>query len=481
VDSSYSHSQQPPDSSSLAAAFGELPGGLFPVLEPDALRRTVQEHGAHFGELWTFSVTLWAFLSQCLFGDKSCTAAVARVIALFAGCGEPPSANNGAFCKARAKIPVALLERLTTDVGQSLSDQAPPQWLYKGRHVKLVDGTTVSGPDTAANQEQYPQSKTQKKGLGFPLIRLVVVMCLATAVVVDAKCSPYAGKGMGEPNLLRQMFDSLHTGDILLGDRYYCSWVMIAALQQRGVDVCFRHHQRRKSIAKTGTRLGEGDYVGTWDRPKAKPEWMSEEQFAALPAEIRIREVHFRVAVPGFRVRDVIVVTTLLDHELHSREEIAGLYRQRWHVELNLRSIKTRMKMDILSGKTPAMLRREVWGHLLTYNLVRRLMMCAAVEKKCSPLELSFTGAMNQLQAGYVSRSMSKECDRESEVKALVKAVGQNRVGRRPNRYEPRGTKRRKNTHKLLTKPRNEARRELLAKSLAAPVAPVPGESPGTE
>lgn len=472
MSSCYSPNAEKPAFCSLAAAFAD--GDDLPfagLLTDEDLQRLADKHHCHFGyksnATYSVALTLWAFLSQCLSASKTCTAAVARVIVLVAASGgDPPSANNGAFCKARGKLPVEMLHELTTTSGQRLSSQAPSAWLWKGHHVKLVDGTTLSGPDTEANQKKYPQPRSQKKGLGFPLMRVVVLMCLATAVLIDARFAAWSGKETGEAALFREMFAALRPGDIALGDRYHGSFAAIAVLKHLQVDSCFRLHQRRQSQAENGKRLGKGDYLVVWSRPRLKdrPSWMTEQEHALLPETMTIREVHFKVAIPGFRVDNVIVTTTLVDDNKYSAKDIADLYRSRWHVEVNLRYLKATMKMDILQGKTPEMMEREIWGNFLAYNLVRRVMMQAAAKEGCSPLQLSFSGALAQVREGYTVRSLAEGDRREALTQALVKAVGQNKVGKRPNRSEVRAVKRRGKDSKLLTKSRAEARAELQPK-----------------
>jgi len=470
VSSFYSSADHKPSFDTLAAAFAdnaELP--FANLLAHEDLQRLAQTHHAHFGETanatWSVALTLWAFLSQCLSTSKTCTAAVARVIVLVTATGgQSPSANNGAFCKARAKLPVEMLHDLTTDVGRRLSRQTPSGWLWQGRHVKLVDGTTLSGPDTEANQKKYPQPRSQKKGLGFPLMRAVTLFCLATAVFVDARLAAWSGKQTGETTLFRDMFAAVNPGDVVAGDRYHCSFAAIALLQQqRQADSCFRMHSRRHSQAQSGKRLGKGDYLVEWKRPRLQdcPAWLTEAEYESLPKTMQIREVHFQVAIPGFRVDEVIVVTTLLDNSKYSARDIAELYRSRWHVELDLRYIKTVMKMDILGGKTPEMMEREIWGHLLVYNLVRRVMMQAAVQKGCTPLQLSFSAALAQVREGYTVRSLAQGERGAALAAALVKAVGQNKLVNRLNRSEPRAVKRRRKDSNLLRQPRAQARAKL--------------------
>ena len=427
-----------------------------------------QQHGCTFAaktnHIFTPALTLWAFLSQCLDTSKTCAAAVARVLLFRAALLLPPgSAATGAYCRARARLPVPLIRSLTCTVGTRLEDQALDAWRWKGRRAILADGTTLSGPDTDANQAKYPQSSQQKKGLGFPLIRLVVLMALATGGILDAGMAPSAGKLTGETALLRQMFDSLRTGDVLVGDRYYGSYAMIALLLARGVDSCTRLNATRPSGAPQGTRLGRGDYRVEWSRPRHRPDWMSLEEYAKLPKTLSIREVHGKISIKGFRPDQVIVVTTLLDPSTYSYDEIATLYRQRWNVELNIRSIKQSLKMDILRGKKPEMMEREVWGHLLVYNLTRQAQAQAAQAAGCLPIQLSFTAALDQLREGYTMRSCSAGAILEALGVVLRKALGQRRVGNRPDRVEPRRLKRRPKDCKWLTKTRQEARADLQA------------------
>lgn len=460
---SYTPDAKEPGFSTLSGAFADDSDLPFSnLLQPEDLERRADKHNFRGGRIYTPAILLWAFLSQCLGASKSCVAATARVIVLCAASGfEPPSANNGGYCKARKKIPVPFIQELSGDIARRLTDQVPNSWQFHNRPVRLVDGTTVTGPDTVANQAKYPQPKSQKKGLGFPMIRLVVVICLVCAVLLDARYTQWSGKETGETALLRQMFGTFQPGDIVLADRCHCTYPTVASLLNREADGCFRLHQRRTSIAKSGKVLGKGDFLGYWTRPTEKPKWMSAEEYLALPERIEIREVHFEVKIRGFRVEKVIVATTLTDHTRYTKEEIEELYRKRWHVELDLRYIKATLKMDRLEGQTPEMMHREIWGHFLGYNLVRRLMMQAAVMQNCTPLDLSFKSALEQVREGFTIRSLSTGTMRKRLGMAMVVAAGQNRVGKRPNRSEPRAAKWRGKGHKVLTVPRGEARAQL--------------------
>jgi putative transposase len=306
------------------------------VLTADDIAQACADEQVAFGQtsrsFWTPALTLWAFLSQALGDDKSCRQAVAGVVVYLALSRPVDDLDTGAYCRARAKLPATVLCRLATQVGQRLERGAPEEWLWCGRHVFLADGSTSTLPDTDANQAAFPQSKSQQRGLGYPLIRWVVLMALATATVQDLAYGPYQGKETGETALLRQALAGLLTGDVVVADRYYCSYWLVALLAARGVDVVFRLHQRRHYDFRRGRHLGPDDHVVTWQRPQ-KPKWMAAEEYADLPETLTVREVRVRLAEPGCRVRELILATTLLDAEEYSSADIAELYHKRWHIE----------------------------------------------------------------------------------------------------------------------------------------------------
>jgi hypothetical protein len=350
-----------------------------------------------------------------------------------------------------------LLRRLTTRLGSDLEDKAPPAWRWKDRRVLLADGATCSGPDTPQNQAEYPQPNTQKKGLGFPLMRLVVLLGFATAALIDCAIGPWSGKEKGEMALLRQLLEAIRADDVLVGDRGYCSYWLLAELRRRGADGVFRMHQSRHYDFGVGERLGHDDHIVEWSRP-ARPDWMDKETYQAVPKTMRIREVRFQVSRAGFRVREIVAATTLLDAEQYGKDEIAELYHQRWRVELDIRDIKQTLKMDVLRGKTPEMLRREIWTHLLAYNLVRQVMAQAAKQKGTSPRQISFAGAKQTMDAFRVALQGSEEQLWRRLVAVMLTAVAGHQVGKREGRSEPRQVKRRPKTLPMMTKPRAEAR-----------------------
>ena len=457
-----------PTFASVLRSFAQDPDpALRQALPAAVVERLAAEEGVTFGQqanaVSTPAVTVWAFLSQCLSGSKSCVAAVARVLVLCVTLGRPPcAAGTAPYCKARAKLPEAFLRRLTYHVGERLEAAAESAWRWQGRPVKLIDGTCLSAPDTPANQARYPQSTQQAPGLGFPMIRLVVVLTFATAALVGAAWGPCQGPETSELALLRTLQERFQAGDLAVADRHYCSYWQIAVLQQGGVDAAFRLHQRRQSDFRRGRRLGRQDHVVCWEKPP-RPGWMDAATYAALPAALALREVRVVVAAPGTRTRALTVVTTLVDGARYRRGDIEDLYHRRWHVELDIRNIKQTLSMDILSCQTPAMPAKEIWAHLLGYNLVRQALAEAARAAGVAPRQLSFAGAVQALEAfrwllqGSAGAALALACQ------ALYLAIGAHRVGKRPGRVEPRRVKRRQQLYPLLQQARAAARAALLA------------------
>lgn len=418
--------------------------------------------GRGLRDVFTPAVTLWAFVGQFVGGHKNCVAAVARVIVLLVAMGrEPCSAATGAYCKARAKLPEKFLRRLTYQAGTELDDQAPAEWRWLHRRVLLVDGTTVTLADTPANQRVYPQARTQRPGLGYPILRLVVLLTFATAGVVGAAWGPYRGKQTGETALFRELMEQLRTGDVVVADRYYCSYFMIALLLQQGVDAVFRLHQLRHYDFRRGRRLGRADHVVQWQRP-TRPSWMDEATYAAMPESLSVRELRFGIDEPGCRTREVVVATTLLDASAYSKDDIADAYGQRWHAELDLRSIKQTLGMHSLHCKTPAMVHKELWAHLLGYNLARAAAAQAAREHGWMPRQLSFAGTVQILEE-FRALLLATDGDQQAAVRhALFVAIASHRVGNRPGRFEPRKLKRRVDKYPVMRQPRAQEREALI-------------------
>ncbi len=431
------------------------------ALSEGRLRTVLDELGVLYRErIYTPCVTLWTFLAQVLHPDQSCAAAVARLLAFRSAQGQPPcSADTSSYCQARQRLPEALVQRLVRDTGAEVHRQAPTGWHAHGRPVKIVDGSTVSMPDTPANTATFDKPRNQRGVSGFPVARLVVLLCLATGAALEAAIGPWRGKQSGELTLFRSLQDPFSPGDILLGDRLFCTYCDAARLHGKQVDVVFRLHALRRADFRRGRRLGRDDHVVRWTKPDHCPDWLSAAEFAALPAELLMREVRVRVAQPGRRVQTLIVVTTLTDPDAFAREDIAALYRQRWHAELDLRSIKAVMHMDVLRCETPAMVRKEIGMHLLAYNLLRSVLCAAAEEHQVRVRELSFKGAAQLLEAFYLLL-LCTPCEHlEALCAILLRATSQHRVGDRPDRYEPRKRKRAAKPYPRLKLPRAEERK----------------------
>ena len=407
------------------------------------------------------AVTVWTFLLQVLSPDGSCRDAVTRLRAFQVARGEVPcSPNTGSYCKARTRLPEEVVACLAQEVGQQLSHSVPVRWRWKGRMIKLVDGSTVSMPDTPANQEAYPQHAQQQRGLGFPIARILGVFCLASGSLVTFAVGRYCGKETGEPAVLRQVANCLTPGEVILGDRYYSSYFMVASLQACGVDYVGRQHQRRKTDFRRGQRLGYEDHCIEWTKP-ARPTWMDEATYQQVPERLQVRELRVRVLRKGFRTRVLLVVTTLLTATACTTEDIADLYRRRWHAELDLRAIKTTLGLDIVRGKTPALVRKELWMYVLAYNLIRGVMATAALQHGLVPRTLSFTGALQAVNAFGTALLFAEATAKEALLTALYDTICAYRVGQRPDRVEPRAVKRRPKPHPLLTIPRDQARKNV--------------------
>lgn len=435
------------------------------ILPAEQIAKAIEAEGIKYRDcLYTPWVTLWAFIAQVLDADHSCRKAVSRVVAYCAVIGLPmPSALTGGYCRARKRLAENLLHRLMGEVGVSLQQKATGNNLWCGRCVKIVDGSSVSMPDTPENQKEYPQHSKQAKGCGFPIARFVVLFGLATGAVMDLV---FGSLQVGENTLFRQLWSQLTCGDILLADRGLFSYANIAALLGKGVDTVLRVAKIGKLKFEQEKQLGPNDQLITWKRPQSRPKGMSREEFKSLPEYLTLRLVHFRIDTPGFRSKEIFLVTTLLDPVAYPLLKLAQLYRARWECELNLRALKTSMQMEVLGGKTPQMIRKEVYAHILAYNLIRSLMWNAATSYKLPPLRLSLKGAIQHLSvfAPLISTAPSPVAQSLSSylLRALVDTLPN-----RPNRIEPRRKKRRPKSYGWLQQPRDELK-DKLKKELAA-------------
>jgi hypothetical protein len=452
------------------AAFLSQPGLPFSkILTEQRIHRIFARHDGLFGRVYTTPIVLWAFMSQVLRDGKeaACRSAVSRInshLQLTTGRGADPDTRD--YCRARAKLPEEALHALATAIAEDCETEVDSRQLFHGRHAKLIDGSTFQMADTPENQKMYPQNSAQQPGIGFPIARMVVVISLATACVIDAAIGKYAGKETSEMALLRKLLSCFERGDVAVADRFYGNYWMIALLLQHGVDVCFRKHQRRKTDFRTGRRLGRNDHLVTWQRP-GQPAWMSDELYASLPESLTLREIRYVISEPGRRHQPFVIVTTLYHdgpQQDISHEDISELFGFRWNAELDLRSVKTHMNLNHLRCKTPEMVHREFWTTIIAYNAIRMTAACSAqLSGDTAPREISFVGTCQHVLAAWdviVTGSLTGQ-QLQQYCRQVLTQISKCRVAQRPGRIEPRVRKKRSNNYKLMMQPRKTLRERL--------------------
>lgn len=446
------------------AADNGLPFGR--ILTRDHVLSVLEDEGYQYKpRVFCPLVTLFGWLSQCLSQDKSLNEVVSRILVHRVTSGLPAcAATSSGYSQARLRFPLSVMERLAKEIGRDVHDSAADAWHWQGREVYLVDGTGLSMPDTPENQLAFPQVKTVAAGLGFPTMRAVALISLSTGAVVDFSYAQYQGKGTGENTLLRGMIDTLKSGEIVVADRYYPSFTTVAALQERGVDLVSVSHHARKMDFSEGIQLGENDHIVEWPKPKNRKEWMTYEEHQALPDTIRVREFIIDVESRAGGTEQAIVVSTITDPTV-PQDELSQLYWKRWNCELDLRAIKQSMHMDVLRCKTPEMVRKEIYAHLLAYNLLRGTMTESAKRTGVTPRQLSVKGAMQAVES-FTPAMMATDCG-QVLYDAMLTTVSAHRVGNRPGRQEPRLKKRRPAWKAMMKKPRNEYRRRLASEAMA--------------
>jgi hypothetical protein len=355
---------------------------FFNLLTSPRLLEPVEAHlPEHRERKFPPTVALSMFLGQVMSADGSCQNAVdeAMVTRLLSGVA-PGSANTSGYCQARGRLPTGMVSALARHSAALLGEHTLQGWLWRGRAVKLVDGTTVLMPDTPQNQARFPQHGEQQAGAGFPLARLVGVVSLSHGAVLDVAMGAHKGKGTGEHGLFRGLHECFVPGDVMLADGYFCSYFLIAQMQKRQVDVLFEQHGARITDFRRGEKLGTPDHRVSLEKPR-RPPWMSVEEYQGYPDAITVREV---------QVGKKVLVTTLLNCRTTSKGALRQLFWQRWNVELDLRNVKSTLGMERLACKTPSMVEKELWVYLLAYNLIRLLMAEAASQAGVLPRQLSF-------------------------------------------------------------------------------------------
>lgn len=421
-----------------SSAFELLPTDFIQKISATASRRN---------KVFTPLVTLKAFLLQVLSDDASCKEAVAKVLAERLDHELPPnSVNTGPYCKARQRLNLTQLVEAVRSVGKRLTRHTE-SWHWKGFHVVMVDGSTALMPDTPDNQHRFPQQSNQKPGLGFPIVRMVALISLTVGAVIDYSIGPYQGKGSGETSLFSQLIGTLSQGQLLLADRYYCTYAIVALLLEAGIPVLFSNHAQKKPDFRRGKKLGDKDHLIDWHKPKRIPVWMSKAAYDQLPEVIQVRE---------FAKDGTVYATTLIEDRLYGKKELAALYQQRWQIELDMRSIKTHMGMEKLRCQSAAMVKKEIAVHLLAYNLIRGCMAQAATLHDKTPRELSFRATVQLIHHGTVQLSHVAGARLNIRVESLLKAIASTPTGKRKRKNQPRAIKRRPKAYPLLTKPRHE-------------------------
>jgi len=428
---------------------------------PTALLDTRASGANSRRRLFSLDVAFWSFLDQVQTPHGSCREAVRKVMALL--CRKFPrlsdasmSANTCAYCKARAKIPLDVLNKIHDHLVDRLQSRIPLDSLWHGRHVRIVDGTGISMPDTPANQAQWPQSKSQKPGCGFPAINLVGIFCLLSGALIKAK---YGDRRTHETKLFKDLWSVLKRGDLLLADRGFCSFGAVAGLLARGVDSLIRLPEKKmhKAIGAQLPKTANFDVVVNWKRPAQRPRTMTPQEFALLPDSLTVRVVRYSLARKGFRTQTVTIITTLLDPSIPD-SDLADLYFRRWSIELRFHEIKISLQMDVLRCRSPHMIERELRMHFIAFNLVRCVMQKAALTHDVDLKRVSFKGALDTLRQ-FANAACGAE-DKPRTISALVaemlRAIAEDLTPDRPGRTEPRARKRRPKNYCLLTKPRHE-------------------------
>lgn len=433
--------------------------GIEDLLDTDHLQQLVETATEDVSyntrnRIWVPMVTLVAFIKQTL-NHGSCSDAVKFVQAERISDGLVPcSGNTSAYCQARQKLPESLLHNLIRYTGKRLESAARKHWCWRGRTVKLADGSTLTMADTAANQTEYPQESNQKEGVGFPILRIEIVASLNSGGVLDAGVAPYSGKGTGESALFRKLMEgSFQSGDICLMDKYYDNFWTICELIKLGVDLLCPLRNNRKINWQEGTHA-DGDY---YDREfeltkPVCPEWMSDEAYQGFPDKIILRI---------FRIYGKTYVTTLLNAHQYRKNALRKLYQQRWNIEIDLKFIKQVMRMEPLQCKSPEMIRKEIAVYLLAYNLIRLLILQAGIYFHVLPYRISFREAL-----GTFWKFASKLAQATDETLLIwvnneLKIIADKRIGNRRGRSEPRALKRRCAQYPYMNEPRDVIKQKM--------------------
>jgi hypothetical protein len=431
-------------------SLGHLELLLQPFLPPGLLSQA--DEGRNSRErVYSVRRTFFGFLGQVLKPDTSCREIVRQIQALFALQDQGPvDENTSAYCQARKRLPLDRLCRVRVGVAAA-GERMAQRW--HGLWPKVIDGTSLSLPDTKKNQRAYPQSGRQKPGCGFPWLRLLGVFSLSTGVLLD-----YAkgNKHQSELRLLRGLLDGFKGGDLVLADRGFCCYALLALLWRRGVWSLFRLHQSRAADWRQGQCLGKQDRLFTWSRPRLQPPWLPQCLWKTIPEQLTVRVIRFPLHRRGYRPESVTLVTTLLDPQNYPAQDIAELYLRRWKIELWFRDLKTSMGMEVLRCQTPQMVHKELEMFLIAYNFIRCLMVQAGAINHVTLDRLSFKGSVDSVRQFSLAMAQARSKKKQNHLlRELLEVIARDEVPDRPDRLEPRALKRRPKSYQLLNRPRH--------------------------
>jgi len=402
-------------------------------------------------------VTIQLFFVQILHGNTACehlTQLTGR------------SFTAAAYCKARMRVPLAALHLLLARCVAELQQDGFGAARWLGHRVFHLDGSSFSMPDTRELLAHFGQHGEQRPGCGFPTAHWLVLLHAGTGMITQMLAGPWRTHDLSGAVRLHP---ELRAGDVLVADRGFCSYAHLALLLQRGVQACLRIHQRtivdftpgRAHVTPGGGKatrqkglprsrwlqaLGANDQIVEWLKPPERPQWITDKQYAALPASLVVRELRYSVTRSGFRSRQITLVTTLVDAERYSCAELAALYQQRWQIETNLAHLKITLKLDVLKCKTVEGVLRELTVFALIYNLVRQVMLTAARRQEVDVHRISFIDALRWLRSAAPGDQLPK---------LVVNPI-------RPHRLEPRVRKRRPKRFPLMGQPRYQLKKELM-------------------
>ena len=436
---------------------------LFGELLPKGLLRCSESGENSRDRKLTPEVTFWAFVSQVFDVGSACRDTVRKIEAWWRWSQkthvttEDKRVTPSAYCQARKRLDSRTLRLIFQQLSWTLGRRIRDDQLWLSRRVKIVDGTTFSMPDTPDNQRCWPQPTSQKEGLGFPCLKMVGLFCLSSGGLENIATGTLH---QHESVLFRELWKDLQEGDVVLTDRGFSSYAAMARLSELKVDSVMRLHQARKVDFRRGCCLGPDDRLMTWAKPTQRTDAWSQEEWDALPETLELRLIRLRVTAPGFRTQKVTIVTTLTDGEAYPADAIRALYGQRWGVELHFYQLKILLGLDILRCKSPKMIEKEMFVHLIAYNLIRVFMQQAADRHKVELGRISFKGTLDTVRqfAAVVHAARHQPRRREQLIDEMLAMIADDPVPERPGRIEPRAKKRRAKNYHLLTKPRHQMR-----------------------